>query len=147
MSTMCDSCESAAPWISSSDSVASGWNQLTSSECRVRYTCSQYFCGSISVLTISKCRHNALVQLQAHYPCCDEAASEQCLSAATFVRWGGRSKRSLGRDFQFRAAFFSRDHDINDPFGERNVVCDLLAVCIVVKNDDSSLVAINPNSL
>src|SRR4051812_47476234 len=30
---------------------------------------------------------NALVQLQAHYHHCGEAASEKCLSAATFVRW------------------------------------------------------------
>jgi hypothetical protein len=29
---------------------------------------------------------NALVQLQAHYHHCGEAASEKCLSAATFVR-------------------------------------------------------------
>jgi hypothetical protein len=29
---------------------------------------------------------NALVQLQAHYHRCGEAASEKCLSAATFVR-------------------------------------------------------------
>src|SRR5437868_8288573 len=29
---------------------------------------------------------NALVQLQAHYLHCGEAASEKCLSAATFVR-------------------------------------------------------------
>jgi len=29
---------------------------------------------------------NALVQLQAHYHHCGEAASENCLSAATFVR-------------------------------------------------------------
>jgi len=31
-------------------------------------------------------RPNALVQLQAHYNHCGEAASEKCLSAATFVR-------------------------------------------------------------
>jgi hypothetical protein len=31
-------------------------------------------------------RANALVQLQAHYHHCGEAASEKCLSAATFVR-------------------------------------------------------------
>ena len=31
-------------------------------------------------------RYNALVQLQAHYHHCGEAASEKCLSAATFVR-------------------------------------------------------------
>jgi hypothetical protein len=31
-------------------------------------------------------RPNALVQLQAHYHHCGEAASEKCLSAATFVR-------------------------------------------------------------
>jgi len=30
---------------------------------------------------------NAQVQLQAHYHHCGEAASEKCLSAATFVRW------------------------------------------------------------
>jgi len=30
--------------------------------------------------------HNALVQLQARYHHCGEAASEKCLSAATFVR-------------------------------------------------------------
>ena len=35
---------------------------------------------------------NALVQLQAHYHHCGEAASEECLSAATFVR-------RLGDDF------------------------------------------------
>jgi hypothetical protein len=29
---------------------------------------------------------NAQVQLQAHYNHCGEAASEKCLSAATFVR-------------------------------------------------------------
>ena len=32
-------------------------------------------------------RPNALVKLQAHYHHCGEAASEKCLSAATFVRW------------------------------------------------------------
>src|SRR5665811_1445586 len=32
---------------------------------------------------------NALVQLQAQYHHCGEAASEKCLSAATFVRWRG----------------------------------------------------------
>ena len=30
---------------------------------------------------------NALVQLQAQYNHCGEAASEKCLSAATFVSW------------------------------------------------------------
>jgi hypothetical protein len=30
---------------------------------------------------------NALVQLQAHYHDCGEAASEKCLLAATFVSW------------------------------------------------------------
>jgi hypothetical protein len=30
---------------------------------------------------------NALVQLQAHYQNRGEAASEKCLSAATFVSW------------------------------------------------------------
>ena len=30
---------------------------------------------------------NALVQLQAQYNHCDEVASEECLSAATFVGW------------------------------------------------------------
>ena len=30
-------------------------------------------------------RSNAQVQLQAHYHHCGEAASEKCLSAATFV--------------------------------------------------------------
>lgn len=29
---------------------------------------------------------NALVQLQARYDRCEEVASEECLSAATFVR-------------------------------------------------------------
>jgi len=38
---------------------------------------------------------NALVQLQAHYRHCGEAASEKCLSAATFVSWRGQSKASL----------------------------------------------------
>ena len=33
---------------------------------------------------------NALVQLQAHYRRRGEAASEKCLSAATFVRWRAR---------------------------------------------------------
>jgi hypothetical protein len=35
-------------------------------------------------------RSNALVQLQARYHHCGEAASKKCLSAATFVRppWG-----------------------------------------------------------
>ena len=32
------------------------------------------------------CRHNALVQLQARYNHCGEAASKKCLSPATFVR-------------------------------------------------------------
>jgi hypothetical protein len=32
------------------------------------------------------CLANALVQLQAHYHRCGEAASEKCLPAATFVR-------------------------------------------------------------
>jgi len=36
---------------------------------------------------VTKCGlPNALVQLQAHYHHCGEAASEKCLSAATFVR-------------------------------------------------------------
>jgi len=41
-----------------------------------------------SVVTSSKgwLRSNALVQLQARYNHCGEAASEKCLSAATFVR-------------------------------------------------------------
>jgi hypothetical protein len=37
---------------------------------------------------------NALVQLQAQYNHCGEAASEKCLSAATFVRSHGRSTLS-----------------------------------------------------
>ena len=37
---------------------------------------------------------NALVQLQAHYHHCGEAASEKCLSAATFVRSRGASAAS-----------------------------------------------------
>jgi hypothetical protein len=37
-----------------------------------------------------RCRSNALVQLQARYNHCGEAASEKCLSAATFVRPRGR---------------------------------------------------------
>src|SRR5450759_64956 len=41
------------------------------------------------------CPSNALVQLQAHYHHCGEAASEKCLSAATFVRPRGR-KPHLG---------------------------------------------------
>src|SRR5437773_1054306 len=36
-------------------------------------------------------RSNALVQLQARYNRCGEAAFEKCLAAATFVRW--RAKR------------------------------------------------------
>jgi hypothetical protein len=36
---------------------------------------------------------NALVQLQARYNHCGEAASEKCLSAATFVRQPVRAKR------------------------------------------------------
>jgi len=39
-----------------------------------------------------RCRSNALVQLQAHDHHCGEAASEKCLSAATFVR-----RRSVGQ--------------------------------------------------
>jgi hypothetical protein len=35
---------------------------------------------------------NALVQLQAQYNHCGEAASKECLSAPTFVRW-----RAIGR--------------------------------------------------
>ena len=38
----------------------------------------------------SVCRSNAVVQLQAHYHHCGVAASEKCLSAATFVRWRSR---------------------------------------------------------
>ena len=36
---------------------------------------------------------NALVQLQAQYHHCGEAASKECLSAATFVRHRGRDDR------------------------------------------------------
>src|SRR5712691_9913073 len=36
---------------------------------------------------------NALVQLQAHYHHCGEAASEKCLSVATFVRRRGTITR------------------------------------------------------
>ena len=36
---------------------------------------------------------NALVQLQAQYNHCGEAASEKCLSAATFVRLQGLGAR------------------------------------------------------
>ena len=39
---------------------------------------------------------NALVQLQAHYHHCGEAASEKCLSAATFVRPRRRQSRDRG---------------------------------------------------
>ena len=39
---------------------------------------------------------NALVQLQARYHHCGEAASEECLSAATFVRTSRQS--SVGHD-------------------------------------------------
>ena len=38
---------------------------------------------------MKRCQHrlsNALVQLQARYNPCGEAAAEKCLSAATFVR-------------------------------------------------------------
>ena len=42
-------------------------------------------CKSHSLSELS----NALVQLQAHYHHCGEAASEKCLSAATFVRHQG----------------------------------------------------------
>jgi hypothetical protein len=38
---------------------------------------------------------NALVQLQAHYHHCGEAASEKCLSAATFVRRPGHGESQL----------------------------------------------------
>ena len=41
---------------------------------------------------------NALVQLQAHYHHCGEAASEKCLSAATFVRrWGASVPSFIAR--------------------------------------------------
>src|SRR5712675_1837385 len=40
----------------------------------------------VSLWVESVWRHNALVQLQAHYHHRGEAASETCLSAATFVR-------------------------------------------------------------
>jgi hypothetical protein len=36
---------------------------------------------------------DALVQLQAQYNHCGEAASEKCLSAATFVRRRGQNPR------------------------------------------------------
>src|SRR5690349_11707011 len=50
---------------------------------------------------------NAQVQLQAHYNHCGIAASENCLSAATFVRsvsamkaWSICTERDFGRDPQ-----------------------------------------------
>src|SRR3954465_9733657 len=50
---------------------------------------SNAFC---SLMITPCCRSNALVQLQAHYHHCGEAASEKCLSAATFVRRRLRSR-------------------------------------------------------
>src|ERR1700674_3632307 len=44
-------------------------------------------------------QHNALVQQQARYHHCGEAASEKCLSAATFVRQ--RGGRNLLRRWMF----------------------------------------------
>jgi hypothetical protein len=42
--------------------------------------------GNASFLLMLGHPPNALVQLQARYHHCGEAASEKCLSAATFVR-------------------------------------------------------------
>jgi len=50
-----------------------------------------------------ECPPNALVQLQAHYHHCGEAASEKCLSAATFVSRQGTCIRSLARENHFAA--------------------------------------------
>src|SRR6185503_6407866 len=49
---------------------------------------------------------NALVQLQAHYHHCGEAASEKCLSAATFVR--RQALRSMIEQFAPRRPVSSR---------------------------------------
>src|SRR6185436_13957698 len=55
---------------------------------------------SLSRLRTIKCEPpNALVQLQARYHHCGEAASKKCLSAATFVRWWPVLARSRSGPF------------------------------------------------
>src|SRR2546423_8069469 len=56
----------------------------------------------------------AQVQLQAHYHHCGEAASEKCLSAATFVRRRGRPKPSP-RLVRKVACYFLSDPCSNHP--------------------------------
>jgi hypothetical protein len=51
---------------------------------------------------------NALVQLQARYNHCGEAASEKCLSAATFVR-------PLARRFSMLALIQSASYSYHNP--------------------------------
>jgi hypothetical protein len=46
-----------------------------------------YYNGYRGYAPYCSCPSNALVQLQAQYNHCGEAASEKCLSAATFVSW------------------------------------------------------------
>jgi hypothetical protein len=65
---------------------------------------------------------NALVQLQAHYHHCGEAASEKCLSAATFVSWpaGGRNKKAPPS----RSLWFKNGLVL---LGVSSFLCDVLA--------------------
>src|SRR5215210_5948033 len=64
---------------------------------------------------------NAVVQLQAHYHHCGEAASEKCLSAATFVRQPGHGALSRLR---YPGVETTRTHSSNtqsiSPFDLRN---------------------------